>query len=58
MPNSRKRVKKKNPEEVAPVTKNIVKTRWGRIVIVILALSFVLSGIVGLVYTLIMAMQA
>ena len=58
MPTSKKRVKRKTQEEVAPITKNIVKTRWGRIVIVILALSFVLSGIVGLVYTLIMAMQA
>ncbi len=57
MPTSKKRVKKEQ-EQVAPITKNIVKTRWGRIVIVILALSFVLSGIVGLVYTLVQAMQA
>ena len=56
MPTSRKRTKK-NKEEVVPVTRNITKTRWGRIVIVVLALSFVVSGIVGLIYTLIMAMQ-
>jgi len=57
MPTSKKRVKKQQ-QEVAPVTKNIVKTRWGRIVIVVLALSFVLSGLVGLIYTLVMALQA
>ncbi len=56
MPTSKKRVKKQQ-EEVTPITKNIVKTRWGRIVIVILALSFVLSGVVGLIYTLVKAMQ-
>jgi|GEM_PF-3429924 len=56
MPTSKKRVKKQT-EEVAPVTKNIVKTRWGRIVIVVLALSFVLSGLVGLIYTLIQSMK-
>ncbi len=57
MPTSKKRTPKQR-EEVAPVTKNIVKTRWGRVVIVILALSFVLSGLVGLIYTLVQAMQA
>lgn len=57
MPTSKKRVKKEK-EQVAPVTKNIAKTRTGRIVIVILALSFVLSGVVGLIYTLVQAMQA
>jgi len=56
MPTSKKRVKK-SQQEVAPITRNITKTRTGRIVIVILALSFVLSGLVGLVYTLVMAMQ-
>lgn len=56
MPTSKKRVKKSH-EEVAPITKNIVKTRWGRVVIVVLALSFVLSGVVGLIYTLVQAMN-
>ncbi|AIO19329.1 hypothetical protein KQ51_01453 [Candidatus Izimaplasma bacterium HR1] len=56
MPNSKKRVKKQT-QHVAPITKNIVKTRWGRVVIVVLALSFVLSGLVGLIYTLVMALQ-
>lgn len=57
MPTSKKRVKK-TQQEVTPVTKNIAKTKTGRIIIVILALSFVLSGVVGLIYTLVMAMQA
>lgn len=56
MPTSKKRVKKETEQEVR-ATKNIVKTKIGRIVIVILALGFVLSGLVGLVYTLIRAMQ-
>jgi hypothetical protein len=56
MPTSKKRVKK-SQQEIAPVTRNITKTRSGRIIIVILALSFVLSGLVGLIYTLVMAMQ-
>ncbi len=56
MPTSKKRVKKET-ETIAPITKNIVKTKWGRIVIVILALSFVLSGLVGLIYALVLAMQ-
>jgi hypothetical protein len=56
MPTSKKRVKKQTEPEVR-ATKNIVKTKIGRIVIVILALGFVLSGLVGLVYTLIRAMQ-
>ena len=56
MPSSKKRVKKQK-QEVEPVTKNIVKTRWGRIIIVILASSFALSGVVGLIYTLVKAFQ-
>ncbi|MEC9484757.1 MAG: hypothetical protein UMR38_02640 [Candidatus Izemoplasma sp.] len=56
MPKSKKR-KKKEQEEPKRATRNIVKTRWGRIIIVILALGFVLSGVIGLVYTLIRAMQ-
>lgn len=57
MPTSKKRVKKDH-EPVKPVTRNITKTSWGRVIIVILALSFVLSGVVGLVYTLVQAMNA
>ena len=56
MPTSKKRVKKQSEPEVR-ATKNIVKTKLGRIVIVVLALGFVLSGLVGLIYTLIRAMQ-
>lgn len=56
MPASKKRVKKHH-EEVAPITKNIVRTRWGRVVIVILALSFALSGLALLIYNIAQAMK-
>ena len=56
MPTSKKRVKKVQNEEERVASRNIVKTHWGRIIIVILALGFVLSGLVGLIYTLIQAM--
>ncbi|MCF7925600.1 MAG: hypothetical protein K9L26_03605 [Candidatus Izimaplasma sp.] len=56
MPKSKKR-KKKPQEEPKRASRNIVKTRWGRIVIVVLALGFILSGLIGLIYTLIRAMQ-
>jgi lipid-binding SYLF domain-containing protein len=57
MPTSKKRKKKQKEEAKPVVNRNIVKTRWGRIVIVILALGFVLSGVIGLIYVLIQAMQ-
>lgn len=56
MPTSKKRVKKTQNDEVQVASRNIVKTHWGRIIIVILALGFVLSGVIGLIYTLIQAM--
>ncbi len=57
MPTSKKRIKK-DQAPTKPVTRNITKTSWGRVIIVILALSFVLSGVVGLIYTLVQAMNA
>lgn len=61
MPTSKKRVKKPKTQEEQALAKksaNIVKSKWGKIVIVVLALGFVLSLIVSLVYTLVQAMQA
>ncbi len=51
MPESRKRVKKPQPES-APVYKNPLKSRWGKITVMILAIAFVL----GLVLTTIIIM--
>ncbi len=56
MPTSKKR-SKKNYEEAVPITKNPLKSKWGKVMVVILALGFVLSGVVGLIYTLITAMN-
>jgi type III secretory pathway component EscS len=55
MPKSKKRVKKPQ-DEIVPVTRNIVKRPIGRIIVVILALSFILAGFVGLIYTLVQVM--
>ena len=57
MPTSKKRVKK-NYEEATPVTKNPLKTRFGKFMVIILILGFVLSGVIGLIYTLIQALNA
>ena len=56
MPTSKKRVKK-DYEDAVPVTKNPLKTKWGKAMVLILILGFVLSGVVGLIYTLITAMN-
>lgn len=56
MPTSKKRVKK-NYEEAIPVTKNPLKTTWGKALVIVLALGFVLSSIVLLIYTIIAAVQ-
>jgi len=58
MPTSKKRVKKPKEEEAVKKSANIVKSKFGKAVIVILALGFVLSLIVSLIYTLVQAMQA
>ncbi len=57
MPTSKKRVKK--PQEVtkAPKSRNIVHSTFGKVVLVILALSFVFSGLALLIITLVSAMN-
>ncbi len=57
MPTSKKRSNKKNYEEAVSITKNPLKSKWGKAMVLILALGFVLSGVVGLIYTLITAMN-
>ena len=57
MPTSKKRVKK-NYEEAAPVTKNPLKTKWGKAMVIILIFGFVGAGVVGLVITLVQAFQS
>ena len=57
MPTSKKRVKKDAVEQQIPKSRNIVKSKTGKVVLVILALSFVFSGVALLIYTLIQAMQ-
>lgn len=54
MPTSKKRVIK-SKEATVSITKNPLKSKLGKIMVIILILGFVLSGIVGLIYTLITA---
>ena len=56
MPTSKKRVKK-NYEQAVPITKNPLKTKFGKVMIVILILGFVGAGVLGLIYTLIQALS-
>ena len=57
MPTSKKRIKKETEEQQIPKSRNIVKSKFGKGVLVFLALSFVFSGVALLIYTLIQAMQ-
>lgn len=57
MPTSRKRANIKSKEEATPITKNPLKTRWGRAIIMVLAGSFALSGLVGLIYIFVQIAQ-
>jgi len=52
MPTSKKRVPKER-EAAVRVVKNPLKTKLGKVMVIILALGFVLGGFVGLVYALI-----
>ncbi len=56
MPTSKKRIKK-NYEEAVPISKNPLKTKKGKAIIIILILGFVGAGILGLIYTLIEALK-
>lgn len=56
MPTSKKRIIKER-EAAVRVTKNPLKTKTGKIMVFVLILGFVLSGIIGLIYSLIQAMS-
>lgn len=52
MPKSKKRVKT-NTEESIPVTKNPLKTTWGKVIVVILAFGFVGAIIASVIFNLV-----
>lgn len=56
MPTSKKRVPKEREASVR-VVKNPLKTKLGKVMVLILILGFVLGGVIGLIYTLIEAMN-
>lgn len=59
MPTSRKRVKKQKQEvEVKKKSANITKSKWGKAVIIILALGFIASIVAGTVLVLFQAWNA
>jgi len=51
MPKSKKRVKKKQEESI-PVTKNPLKTTWGKVLVVVLAFGFVGAIIASVIFNL------
>ena len=55
MPESRKRVKK-TQHDVTPVYKNPLKSRWGKITVMILAIAFVLGLVLTTVIIMILAL--
>ncbi len=55
MPESRKRKKKKQEEE-APVYVNPMKKTWGKVVVLILAIGFVLGLVITTVFVMWQAM--
>ena len=57
MPTSKRRVRK-NYEEVAPITKNPLKTKWGKAMVLVLIFGFIGAGVVTLVITLVQAVQS
>ncbi len=57
MPTSKKRVPKEREASVR-VVKNPLKTKLGKVMVLILILGFVLGGVVALIYALITAMAA
>ena len=56
MPTSKKRVKK-NYEEATPITKNPLKTKLGKFMVIILIFGFMGAAVVGLIITLVQAVQ-
>ena len=57
MPTSRKRVKKPQEEQVLR-SRNIVKSKLGKFVIITLSLGFVLAVVISFIYTLVQALNA
>ena len=57
MPTSKKRVKK-NYDESASITKNPLKTKWGKAMVIVLIFGFIGAGLVTLIVTLIQAFQS
>jgi len=57
MPTSKKRVRSQR-EEAAPITKNPLKTKFGKFMVVILVFGFIGAAIVGLIITLVQAIQS
>ncbi|KFZ26158.1 MAG: hypothetical protein KQ78_01654 [Candidatus Izimaplasma bacterium HR2] len=57
MPTSKKRVPKEREASVRAV-KNPLKTKLGKIMVLILILGFMLGGVIGLIYTLVDAMSS
>ena len=57
MPTSKKRVAKER-EAAVRVTKNPLKTKVGKIMVMVLISGFLLGGVIGLIYTLIDAMSS
>jgi len=56
MPTSKKRVPKER-EAAVRVVKNPLKTKLGKVMVLILILGFVLGGVIGLIYALIEAVS-
>lgn len=52
MPKSKKRVKKSN-EEAIPVTKNPLKTTWGKVIVIVLAFAFVGAIVASVIFNLV-----
>ena len=57
MPTSKKRVPKEREASVRAV-KNPLKTKLGKVMVLILISGFLLGGVIGLIYTLINAMSS
>lgn len=57
MPTSKKRVPKQK-EAAVRITKNPLKTKLGKAMVLVLILGFVLGGVIGLIYTLIASFNA
>ncbi len=57
MPTSKKRVRKQHVE-ADPITKNPLKSKFGKFMVVVLVFGFIGAAIVGLIITLVQAIQS